>query len=108
MDLSPNAQEGRPRGLYGNNFVYTHPEAIKKAIHKMDPPTITNLIAMEAPKGYRGDYTMNQILDIFTTAYTSFSAARIESYLANGSITPKVIIHTGNWGTGFFEICVFN
>jgi len=43
----------------------------------------------------------------FLTAYTSFRAARIQSTkMVNentlGEIRPKIIIHTGNWGTGAF------
>jgi len=69
---------------------------------------IVNLIAMAALGYGNGSYTFEQIVDIYTTAYTSFNAARIESVLSanNGNVTgdkkPKVVIHTGNWGTGAF------
>jgi len=50
---------------------------------------------------------LSTITQILTTAYTSFMAAKIESYAAfhekgQTDLTPDVIIHTGNWGTGAF------
>jgi hypothetical protein len=73
----------------------------------IDPPAIVNLIAMAALGGGQGSYTKPQIVDMFTTAYTSFLAAKIESTLQvnGGNLTPnkpEVIVHTGNWGTGAF------
>lgn len=100
VDLAPNAKENRPYGLYGNNFKLASHDAIKKATQKLDPPTITNLIGMVAPKYGHGEYSFTQIKEIFTTAYTSFLAARIESYMSQESNKVKVVIHTGNWGTG--------
>eukprot|EP01119_Soliformovum_irregulare_P019631 TRINITY_DN6265_c0_g1_i2.p1 TRINITY_DN6265_c0_g1~~TRINITY_DN6265_c0_g1_i2.p1 ORF type:complete len:357 (-),score=93.25 TRINITY_DN6265_c0_g1_i2:33-1103(-) len=102
-----NAAEGRPRGLYGNNFSRGGAEAVQRATVVLDPPTMTNLIAMAALSNAYGEYTAQQILDIFSTAYTSFRAAVIQSQLAVngeslGNIVPKVRIHTGNWGTGAF------
>jgi Poly (ADP-ribose) glycohydrolase (PARG) len=97
----PNPKEGRPYGLYGNNFARATPEAIKQATQLLDPPTITNIIAMEAPSGGYGSYTLEQIEYVFVTAFTGFSAARIESELALGQ-QPDVIIHTGFWGCGAY------
>ena len=62
---------------------------------------ITNIIAMEAPSGGKGNYTFQQIFDIFQTAYTAFSAARTESQAYAGA-DAKIKIHTGNWGTGAY------
>jgi len=41
--------------------------------------TISNIIAMEAPSGGKGAYTLEQITDAFQTAFTAFSAAKAES-----------------------------
>lgn len=79
------------------------------------------MIAMAALSGGTGTYTLPQVVDIFTTAYTSFRAAKIESKLSlnnenpEGTVKPYelksaistyfnryVVIHTGNWGCGAF------
>jgi len=103
-----NSSQGRPRGLYGNAFGAADPEVVKKATKAILTPQVVNLIAMAALGGGHGEYTLPQIVDTFTTAYTSFLAAKLESQLAvNGESFPfkqkaKVIVHTGNWGTGAF------
>ncbi|MFX1297492.1 MAG: hypothetical protein ACFFD2_21905 [Promethearchaeota archaeon] len=101
ISVEPNTAKGRPQGLYGNKFSQATTETIKKACKVLNPPTITNIIAMEAPKYGKGDYRFKQIEDIFLTAYTAFTAAKIESYHAvDGEV--NVIINTGNWGTGAY------
>lgn len=96
-----NLKQGRPYGLYGNNFARATPEAIQQATQPLNPPTITNIIAMEAPSGGYGSYTMQQIEYILITAFTGFSAAYVESKL-NLTQQPRVIIHTGFWGCGAY------
>ncbi len=99
--IEPNPEEGRPLGLYGRNFAKASPEAIKKATKALNPPTINNLIAMEAPAYGLGKYSRKQIEFILTTAWTGYLAARHESVLQH----PKklqVIIHTGFWGCGAY------
>lgn len=82
-------------GLYGNNFAKAAWEEIAKEVRVLNPPVATNIIAMEAYPGGEGCYTKEQINDIFITAYTAFSAARIQT---EGFIE----IHTGDWGTGAY------
>jgi hypothetical protein len=56
---------------------------------------------MAAPSYGRGTYSLSQIEYILRTAFTGFSAARIES----GRNQPRqllVVIHTGFWGCGAF------
>jgi hypothetical protein len=101
IDTSANIEQGRPDGLYGNLFRAASWDVIEKAVRRLDSPTITNIIAMEAPSGGRGSYTLEQITDIFQTAYTAFSAARSESQACAGG-GAKTQIHTGNWGTGAY------
>eukprot|EP00026_Physarum_polycephalum_P012000 Phypoly_transcript_12257.p1 GENE.Phypoly_transcript_12257~~Phypoly_transcript_12257.p1 ORF type:complete len:358 (+),score=63.31 Phypoly_transcript_12257:158-1075(+) len=95
-----DAEAGRPEGLYGRMFSYASPEAVLSALTVIDPPTTTNLIAIEAPKGGFAEYTREQIGDAFGTAFTGFLAARVESKEENPDT--KVVVHTGNWGTGAF------
>ncbi|MFL5331372.1 MAG: hypothetical protein ACJ8C4_20990 [Gemmataceae bacterium] len=99
--IEPNAALGRPNGLYGNNFARASQEAVARATQPIRPPTITNLIAMEAPAGGRGLYSRDEIEFILSTAYTGFAAARLESR-RDQTATPEVIIHTGFWGCGAY------
>ena len=95
-----NEAEGRPRGLYGNEFSAASPEVVRRATTRINPPTITNIIALAAPSYGVGAYTREQIERILVTAYTGFSAAVAESALICG--TAPVIIHTSYWGCGVF------
>lgn len=98
---APNADEGRPHGLYGNHFARAPVDAIKRAARRIDPPTTSNILAIEAPTGGYGRYTLEQIFDPLTTAYTGFIAARRESFHAAGP-DAATIVHTGHWGTGAY------
>lgn len=96
-----NPAEGRPFGLYGNNFAAASPDAVKAATRRIDPPTKTNLIAMEAPYLGSGRYTFGEILFILQTAYTGFRAARLEAERSRNG-RPSVVVHTGFWGCGAY------
>ena len=74
---------------------------LKSACRVISPSTITNLIAMEAPKYGSGNYSIDQILDIFNTAITAFIPTKIES-LHETKESAYVLIHTGNWGCGVY------
>ncbi|HOR29186.1 MAG TPA: hypothetical protein PLS90_09185 [Candidatus Sumerlaeota bacterium] len=91
-----NAEAGRPAGLYGNAFQAAAEEAIRRATTRIEPPTITNLIAMAAPAGGDGRYDEEEIERILTTAHTGFRAAVLESGGA------PAVVHTGFWGCGAF------
>lgn len=96
-----NAAEGRPYGLYGNAFARASKEAVRRATTRIDPPTITNLIAMAAPSGGYGPYTEHEIEYVLATAYTGFRAAVLESARARGGPC-RVAVHSGFWGCGAF------
>jgi hypothetical protein len=96
-----NPGQKRPYGLYGNNFARATPEAIKLATKPLKPPTITNIIAIEAPPGGYGSYSRKDIEYILVTAFTGFSAARLESQIESLQ-KPTVTIHTGFWGCGAY------
>jgi len=100
VELEPNESKNRPIGLYGNNFRMATDDAIKSAITVYDPPTISNIIGIEAPKPSSGEYTRSQISNILVTAYSGFLSAKYETILENED--SKTIIHTGNWGTGAY------
>jgi hypothetical protein len=99
----PNPALGRPHGLYGNHFARASAAAIERATEAIIPPTITNLIAMEAPPGGSGLYTGAEIAYILGTAFSGFAAARIESQSSRDAARPtEVAIHTGFWGCGAY------
>jgi hypothetical protein len=97
----PDAAAGRPNGLYGNEFALADPEAVRRATSRVDPPTISNLVAMSAPPGGYGVYRQEVIESILTTAYTGFRAAVLESALLRGDGI-LVVVHTGYWGCGAY------
>jgi hypothetical protein len=96
-----NAIMGRPSGLYGNSFSQASVDVVARATQAISPPTISNLLAMEAPPGGNGRYSRQQIEYILGTAYTGFAAARLES--CQGRVqSPEVVVHTGFWGCGAY------
>ena len=97
----PDAAACRPRGLYGSAFAAAVPEVIRRATTSVDPPTITNLMAIAAIPGGRGVYRPDQIEKTLTTAFTGFQAAALESVRLGGRGT-GVVVHTGYWGCGAF------
>ncbi|CAG8541073.1 7889_t:CDS:2 [Ambispora gerdemannii] len=126
-----NEEEGRPAGLYGNQFAIAKPESVTKATTVFDQrldargrPYYSNIIAMEAPKYGNGKYTIYTIRRILATAYTGFLAAKFESMVELGLLSrnhdpkadsattipddsdtkspPIIEIHTGNWGCGAY------
>ncbi|KAJ4460462.1 putative Tyrosyl-tRNA synthetase [Paratrimastix pyriformis] len=97
VHTNPDADQGRPGGLYGNAFTRAPLPVVKRACEFLEHPTTTNLICIEAPSGGWGLYKEEEIRDILRTAYTGFAGARHE--------TPpgvQVVVHTGNWGTGAY------
>lgn len=97
----PNPAEGRPGGLYGNRFAVAPIEAVRRAIRRVDPPTVTNLIAIAAPSYGTGAYARTDVEYVLTTAYTGFAAAVLESEEAIGQ-GARTVVHTGFWGCGAF------
>jgi hypothetical protein len=98
---NPDAAAGRPYGLYGNAFAASRIDVVERATRRIDPPTISNIIAMAAPACGSGEYSEREIDYVLATAITAFSAAREESCRAAGAET-RPIIHTGFWGCGAF------
>ena len=101
IQTDPGAASGRPSWLYGMAFARATADAIREATTRIDPPTISNVLAMVAPVGGRGRYQREQIDLALATAYTGFRAAVLESRRTAGSDVP-VAIHTGFWGCGAF------
>jgi hypothetical protein len=77
------------------------PETIRELVTRLDPPTITHVLAIEAIPGGNGRYGPEEISRVVMTATTGFSAAREESRRTAGPDAP-VMIHTGHWGCGAY------
>ncbi len=101
IQTTPDAGGSRPSWLYGMAFARATPDAIREATTIIDPPTISNILAMMAPVGGRGRYQWEQIHLAIATAYTGFLAAVLESRRAAGP-DAQVAIHSGFWGCGAF------
>jgi hypothetical protein len=95
------AERGGPSWLYGIAFAEAEPEVVRQATVRIDPPTISNIIAIAAPVGGYGRYRKEEIELALSTAYSGFRAAVLESRRAAGP-TARVIVHSGFWGCGAF------
>lgn len=104
LDTAPDAEAGRPRGLYGNRFARESAQAIRTAVRIVAPPTVSNLICMAAPAGGHGRYRDSEIVSILTTAWTAFRAAVLESapWVDAENRPLPIEIRTGFWGCGAF------
>ena len=95
------AERGGPSWLYGIAFAEAEPEVVRQATVRIDPPTISNIIAIAAPVGGYGRYRREEIELALSTAYSGFRAAVLESQRAAGP-TARVVVHSGFWGCGAF------
>jgi Poly (ADP-ribose) glycohydrolase (PARG) len=101
IQTTSGAASGGPSWLYGMAFARATTDAVRKATTRTDPPTTSNIIAIVAPYGGRGRYQSEQISLAFSTAYSGFRAAVLESSRAAGP-DARVAIHSGFWGCGAF------
>ena len=88
-------------GLYGNAFAYAPADDVMSACTSLKPPTVSNIIAMDAPAGGDGVYKYETLVDIWTTTLTAFFGAVSEAKGCNGDES-ECTIHTGWWGTGAY------
>lgn len=96
FDTSPSTTS--PLGLYGNKFGDALEAEVLAAATPLLPPTISNILALEAPTTPGGVYTSDHIANILHTAVSGFTAIRLESSLVGAS----PILHTGFWGCGVY------
>lgn len=88
--------------LYGRRFATASPEQVVQAITPLVPPSVSNILAIEAPAGGSGRYTRRQIDFVLRTAYAGFRAARLESARHREGPQPLTVVHTGYWGCGAY------
>jgi hypothetical protein len=101
FDTLPNPAAGCPSGLYGNAFAKATGEQVEAATLPLAPPTMSNILAMAAPRPSFGDYTREEIFNALCTVFTGFAAARTESERLVPDVS-RTVIHTGFWGCGAF------
>lgn len=100
IDTSPRDDDRWPHGLYGQDFWLAPEDAALEATTILDPPTISNVVAMEAPALGSGRYSPGEIRFVLLAAASAFTAARAESQrLWPGR---AVEVHTGHWGCGAY------
>lgn len=101
---APGAEAGGPSWLYGMAFARATAEHVRDAATPIDPPTISNILAIVAPFGGSGRYRREQIGLALATAYSGFRAAVLESRRTAGprDTAVEVAIHSGFWGCGAF------
>lgn len=106
VNTKPVLDNGAVASIYGYRFSEADEATIRKGITLCNESIPHNIIAMSAPAGRSGTYTTKDIAFILRTALTSFTAAALRSKIIHGKSEEvtfqKVIIHTGNWGSGAF------
>jgi hypothetical protein len=103
-ELDTRPGPGCRPGLYGNHFARAAQDAVLAALARIEPPTTSNLIAIEAPAYGSGNYERDEVALILSTAYSGFRAAVLETARAappQPSQT-RTIVHTGFWGGGAY------
>ncbi len=100
FDTSPRRMA--PMGLYGNHFARAPIEAVRDAATSLRPPTLTNLLAIEAPAYGDGAYDAPTIAMVFRTAAAGFAAARHEATGLRRLPAGLTVIHSGFWGCGAY------
>jgi hypothetical protein len=98
ISTTPDASAGRPDGLYGKAFSRASNAERASGITLIDPPTVSHIIAIAAPRHGHGPYTREQVETILVTAYSGFRAAVLESERDGLG----AVIHSGFWGCGVF------
>lgn len=88
-------------GLYGNAFQRASLEQVRQATRIIDPPSISHILAIQAPEPGSGLYKASDIRQILITAYSGFVAAIEEGKLQKGA-NSSTLIHSGFWGCGAY------
>ncbi len=101
FDTRPDPAAGRPRSLYGNAFAAALMDTALAAVQRLDPPTVSNILAIAAPSGGFGPYQLDELEGILETAFSGFAAAAQEGARLRGGPV-RTFVHTGFWGCGAF------
>ena len=102
IDTQTNPNIGCPDRIYGNAFEIATKEQVRASTRTISPPTISNILAISAPYGGSGDYTLGDMLKVLNKAYTRFFCARKDSEKLVPENT-QTLIHTGFGDMVLFE-----
>ena len=96
VDTMPREENGQTVSIYGNRFSSAPEDLLDRAVTLHENGSCrSNIIAMAALPGGRGDYRLDQIIYSLKTVISAFQAAR--------TVTGKATaVHTGRWGAGAF------
>jgi hypothetical protein len=102
LDTRPAPE--RPSGLYGNHFAEAPESAVRGALSRIEPPTMSSILAIEAPAYGSGTYARKEIALILSTALSGYRAAVLETLRAakQHRSQARTVIHTGFWGGGAY------
>lgn len=90
------------RSIYGARFARADDSMICEAVDAIDPPSHSNILAIEAPISSRNRIYIRSEIDLaLRTAYSGFRAVVLSSIMNDKSIN-SVVLHTGNWGCGAY------
>ncbi len=100
-EATPVLIEGAPRRcsldtthLYGDLFGGASTNQVQAATKVLNPPTRSNILALAALRPSFGEYTEEQIRELFMIAHAGSSAIVRRS--------GRATLHTGHWGCGAF------
>ena len=90
------------RSIYGARFARADEGAIRKSVRPIEPPTLSNILAIEAPISSGNKvYDRAEVEGALRTAFSGFRAAVLSSVDAVKAGKP-IVLHTGNWGCGAY------
>jgi len=101
LTIDTTARDDDPRwssGLYGRKFSSAPFEVAREAVTRIEPPTVSNILAIEAPCLGAGAYTAEEIDFALHAAFTGFRVATLEAR----SLGLEATVHTGFWGCGAY------
>ncbi len=98
VDTRPRSDGSWTSGLYGRKFSQAPYEAARAGVSEVEPPSVSDILVMEAPVGGLGRYQREEIDMALRAAFTGFRAAVIDSCAAGR----RCAIHTGFWGCGAY------
>ena len=99
--MSSGELETTASGLYGNAFQRATREQVSQATRRIEPPTLSHILVIQASEPGSGLYIASDIRQILITANSGFVAAIEEGKLQMGS-NASTSIHTGFWGCGAY------
>ena len=99
IQTNPVLPDGRRANLYGRRLRLSTPEERAQGFSVLQSEKKNNIIAMAAPCGGHGLYTVKQLEYLLKCAFSAFAGA---TRVTAASKHEFCTIHTGKWGCGAF------